>query len=323
MIPAISLASAFLAGVDDDEEESERLLAPEFSKNALFLWLPKDEKGNRQKIDLSFLDPYGYWKRPITAVLQDQPWKDKAASASWEIVAPFLTWDIAAKAIGEASFNGKIDGGKVYNEADSAAGISLAIANHLRKAAQPGFANNLEKFWNASADEVNKSGKPYKHGEEVLAFFGWRVSTFDPKVALYYQAFEYQEQKLNASKLLSSVAVNLNKVSNEDLRGAYDKSMTARGEAFERMEKIVKAVKNTGMDDNQLRNILKASGVSKDDAKALVSGNAPVYSPSKTMMKLHIKKASLLFSGETEKEFKSREKHINSLRVKGNSLDQD
>jgi len=316
-IAGISVLSAALAGVGDDEEDAIRAMAPAWQKNSTFLWLWKDDDGNRVYVDLSFLDPYGYWKRPITAVMQDQPLGKAAISGATDLLSPFLSWDIAAKAIGESAFNGKVEGGKVYNEADSAGGIALSVTNHLRKAVQPGIATNVERFILAGMGEKSKTGKPYKTSEEVAALFGWRAATFDPKVALYYQAFEYQDNKSNASKILSSVASSTNSVSEDELRAAYEQSMKARAKAFDDMGKIVNAAKSSGMSNLQLLGALRNSGVSVADARALISGKPPVFAPSKTMMKGSIKKAAVLFDAETQAEFKKREKYLNGLRKQG------
>ena len=319
LISAMSMLSASLAGVGDDEEAAVRAMAPNWSKNSTFLWLGKDDKGNRQYIDLSFLDPYGYWKRPITAALNNDSLSEAAVSGAKDLLSPFLSWDIAAKAIGEAAFNGKVDGGPVYNESDSAKGVALDISNHLRKALQPGFVTNIEKFILAGMGEKSKTGKEYKTSEELAALMGWRVATFDPKIALYYQSFEYQDNKSNAAKILSRVASSTNAVSDEELRTAYEQSMKARAKAFDDMSKIVSAAKSSGMSDQELKIALRNSGVSILDARALVANKPPVFAPSKTAMKGAIKKASVLFDEETQREFKKREKYLNELRLKSGS----
>jgi hypothetical protein len=205
----------------------------------------------------------------------------------------------------------------VYNTQDSAGGIALDIGNHLRKALQPGFVTNIERFMYAGMDEKTKTGKPYKTSEEVWGLFGWRVATFDPKVALYYQSANYQDNKANASKILSSVASSANDVDDDELRSAYEQSMRAKVEAFEDMSTIVSAAKSAGMSNLQLLGVLRNSGVSVVDARALIAGKPPVFAPSKAMMKNAIKKASAMFDEETQSEFKRREKYINNLRLKG------
>ena len=56
--------------IDDDEEEAIKLLAPPWSKNSNLAYVSRED-GNVQYIDLSSLDPYSYWKRPINALLRD------------------------------------------------------------------------------------------------------------------------------------------------------------------------------------------------------------------------------------------------------------
>lgn len=313
-ISGLSVMSAAIAGVDDDEEEALRKMAPEWTKNSNILWLWKDEKGNRRFVDLSFLDPYGYWKRPINAVLQDQPLDEALVSGARDMLSPFFGLDIAVKAIGEAAFNSKVDGGPIYNEQDSKIGKAGDIADHLRKALQPGIVTNVERFGLALQDAKSKTGKAYDVKEEMVALVGWRAGTFDPRVALYYQAFEYQDNKSAAAKLLSSVATDVNSVDDDELRSAYDQSVAARREAFNGMLKIVSAGRASGLTDDELRTTLRNSGISIRDSRALVSGKEPEFAPSKTVMKGAIKKAAALFDAETQAEFKRRDTYLNDLR---------
>lgn len=319
-IAGISMLSAAMMGVGDDEDKAVRAMAPDWQKNSSFLWMGKDSKGNRQYIDLSFLDPYGYWKRPIMAVIKNESLGEAAVSGAKDLLSPFLGWDIAAQAIGETVFNSKSGGGKVYNEMDTGGDVALDIANHLRKALQPGFATNIERFILAAAGTKTASGKQFNMDEEVMGLFGWRVATFDPRTALYYQSFNYQQHKADAAKLLSSVATDANSVSDSELRHAYAQSMQARQEAFGDFEKIVAAARASGMTDLQLMVSLRASGVTAVDARALVNNQLPRYTPNQAMMKGAIKKAAVMFDDETKAEFTRRQRYLNDLRGKAGGL---
>lgn len=110
---ALAALSAAAAGVDDDEEEALRDLAAPWSKNSTFLYTGRDEDGKLRYFDMSFLDPYGYWKRPLTAMMRDQPWEQAAASGLSDMLSPFFGADITAGAIFEVLSNKKPTGGTV------------------------------------------------------------------------------------------------------------------------------------------------------------------------------------------------------------------
>src|SRR5690606_32529008 len=140
--------------------------------------------------------------------------------------------------------------------------------------------------------------------------------TFDPKTALYYQSFGFQERKRNASMLLSQKARDPNKVSDDELRDAYERSMRARDKAYTDMINVASAAQKAGMRRLEVLTTLRNSGITIQDARALADGKIPQWRPSKTMMKGAIKKASILFDQETADEFKRREKLIKAGELK-------
>ena len=93
-VAGLSIASGFayaaqalamsMLGVGDDEEEAFRDLAAPWQRNSNIIPIDRDEKGHLRFIDLSFLDPYNYWKRPINAILRDQPYEEIAKEIARE-----------------------------------------------------------------------------------------------------------------------------------------------------------------------------------------------------------------------------------------------
>ncbi|MCA0188427.1 MAG: hypothetical protein LCH90_21020, partial [Proteobacteria bacterium] len=264
------------SGVDDDEEEALRDLAPEWQKNSTFLFAGRDEKGQLRYFDMSFLDPYGYWKRPITAMLRDQPWEKSAASAIKDMLTPFFGADIATAAIFQVLANKKDSGGKVYQEGADALDQTGAIANHLRKALQPGFVGNIERL-TLAAQGVRRegSGQPYDLNDEMTALLGWRASTMDPKTALYYRSFEFNDAMSEAKQVLTRTLRSVNPVSPEDIRDAREVAQSRQAEAFTEMRRLVLAAQAAGMNPAQIRQVLKQSSISQANAEALMRGTPP------------------------------------------------
>ncbi|MCK6392065.1 hypothetical protein [Zoogloea sp.] len=264
------------SGVDDDEEEALRDLAPEWQKNSTFLFAGRDEKGQLRYFDMSFLDPYGYWKRPITAMLRDQPWEKSAASAIKDMLTPFFGADIATAAIFQVLANKKDSGGKVYQEGADALDQAGAIANHLRKALQPGFVGNIERL-TLAAQGIRRegSGQPYDLNDEMTALLGWRASTMDPKTALYYRSFEFNDAMTEAKQVLTRTLRSVNPVSPEDIRDAREVAQSRQAEAFTEMRRLVQAAQAAGMNPAQIRQVLKQSSISQANAEALLRGTPP------------------------------------------------
>jgi len=306
MIHALQTVAMAMVGMDDDEEEAFRDLAAPWMKNSNLLPLGRNEKGQIRMIDMSFLDPYNYFKRPINAVLRDQPLDDAVRSAAVDLWSPFFGQDIAFGAISEALNNKKASGGRVFNPHAPILDQSADIANHMRKALQPGAAANIERIIRASAGEISASGRPYSLKDEGAALVGFRITTFDARASLYYKAFEFKDKKRDATSILSAVAKNPNRVSDSAIRDAYYTAEKTRTEAYEDMMRLIQAGLSSGLQMREVAISLKNSGVSTADILFMLRGRVPPWRPSDAMMKGAIKKASVLFDGEVAKEFARR-----------------
>lgn len=288
-LAALSMA---MAGVGDDEDEAIRDLAPEWQKNSTFLYLGRDEKGNLRYFDMSFLDPYGYWKRPITAILRNQPWEDSLASGLRGMLEPFLGADISAKAIFEAVANQKENGSKVYKEKDGSIDQAIDIADHLRKALQPGVVGNVERLVKAAGDVRKSSGQPYSMEDELVALAGWRATTIDPKTALYYRSFDFTDSISEARKTLTDTLRDANSVSPEDIKDAKARAASKQEQAFKEMSRLIGAAEAAGMSKMQIVQTMRLSNISQANIAALMRGSTPDVSITPQLAARAVRQAS-------------------------------
>ncbi|SHG34508.1 hypothetical protein SAMN02745753_03743 [Marinomonas polaris DSM 16579] len=302
--------SKALMGLDDDEEEAVRDMAAPWQKNSNILFTGRDENGNIQYLDMSFLDPYNYFKRPINAMLRDQPIQDMVAQSASEMLTPFFGEDITFSNLMEVYTNKKGSGGKVFNEQGSVGDQAMDIADHLRKGLQPGFMSNMERIYKAMEGDVSASGKKYTVQDEMAALVGFRMSTLDPKTALYYQSFDFKQSKADAAKILKDVLRNPNKVSNSDLENARDTMLKARKDSYDRMMRLVKSAKKAGMTNPEIGQILKLSGVSRQDVMSLILGRMPKNDSYLKMAASISKRAEVLYGKESGNEIISRAKGL-------------
>lgn len=274
---ALSMAAM---GFDDDDEEALRLMAAPWQRNSNLLVTGYDDDGNVRYLDMSFLDPYNYWKRPITAVMRGQDADKAIADVFKETLTPFLGVDIAAGSIFEILANKKETGAPVFQEHDETLNQMSDIANHLRKALQPGILTNLERTYKAIDGEVSPSGRKYDIEDEAAAWFGFRVSTQDAKVALYYRSFDFKDTKAQSDKGLRSLIRSQNEVDSDDLRGALETTNSLREETYREMHVLIKAAERSGMTRAQIMSVLKSGGVSMEDIQALLKGDTPEWKPN-------------------------------------------
>lgn len=273
---ALSAMTAAAFGVDDDEEEALRDLAAPWSKNSTFLYTGRDADGKLRYFDMSFLDPYGYWKRPLTAMMRDQPWQDAAASGISDMLSPFFGADITAGAIFEVLANKKPTGGQVYNENAGSVDQLQDISNHMRKALQPGFVSNAERLWLAGSEARREgSGQPYSMRDEVVSLLGWRAATLDTQTGLYYRSFDFTDALGDARKTLTRTLRSSNEVSVDDIRESKEAANAQYQKAFTEMSRLVSAAGTAGMSRSQIAQTLKLSGVAQRNIFALLSGKVP------------------------------------------------
>ena len=309
---ALTEALRNMLDVDDDEDEAVRLLAPPWSQNSNIAYVSRNE-GNLSYIDLSALDPYSYFKRPLNALLRDQPLDDAVVQAAGELLAPFFGRDIAFGAIAEVWQNEKATGAQVYNESDLPANQLADITGHFLGAIQPGFIGNIDRLSKAISGDVSSSGRKYQLDDELAALVGFRASTVDPKISLYYKAYEFNDVKRQSTNLLRSTFRSVNDVSDGELQSAYENSSQARKEAFERMAKIVEATRRSGLTNAEIRKVLRSNGITLKDATALINGDITKYRISDSTLKSSIKRADFLTGDSTSAEFQRRYKFLLSL----------
>jgi hypothetical protein len=307
-------AAAFAAwDVSEEEEEAIRLMSPEWSRNSNIVVTGRDEKGDLEYVDLTYLDPYAYWKRPINALLRDQPLDDALAQSAQEMLSPFFGKDISAGTVFNLMINEKDSGGRIYNPADTASNITVDMTGFMIKNMAPSALQNANRISKAFFGEVSKSGKKYEMRDEMLALVGFRSTTFDPKVSLHFKAYEFNQDKRDATSLLTSTFRDPNEVSNGDLINAFERASRARREGFERMIKLVSAARSSGLTDTELMMVLRSNGVTRKDARSLVKGDYEAWAMSDSTLKNTIKKSDLLFGEAKGREFEERWKLIQEL----------
>lgn len=303
---ALSALSAAMFGVTDDEEEALRDLAPPWQKNSTFIYAGRDSDNNLRYFDMSFLDPYAYWKRPIEAMMRDQPVNEAIASSLSDMVSPFLGTDISTGKILEVVSNKKQSGGQVYKENDTAIRKSADIAGHLALGLAPGAVNNAWRIGMAATDVKRSTGKPYSLSDEMLALAGFRSSTFDPKVGLYYRTFDFNSAIAEARKELSGVLRDPNKVSDDEISAAKERAKTKQEQAFKQMSRLIKAAQTGGASRRQVMQILLLAGISKRNVGFLLREQVPPVNLSDRSFESAVKRAQLIMDNESAREVRSR-----------------
>ena len=272
---AIQSITKEMFDVSDDEEEAIRLMSPYWMENSNFLYMGRNQKGQLEYLDVSFMDPYNYFKRPINAVLRDQPWEAEFLSAAKDMIRPFFGSDILATSLFEVAKNEKATGGKIYNDSDTAAQQAADMAAHVSKAVEPGIIGNARRIYKAVEAPITPYGKVYTLEDEAAAFFGFRTTTFDPKTALRFRSIEIKERRNEASTQLKRVLRDPNLVGDEGVQEAVERSLEMRQRTFDEALRLISASRSAGLTDLQIMETLKAANFGRLDMGYLMKGQVP------------------------------------------------
>lgn len=277
-------------GVDDEEDEAYRDQLAQWNRNSNLLYMDRDN-GKIRFLDISFLDPYNYWKRPINALMRDEPMDEQAIEAIREMVEPFFGSDITFSAIAEIWKNEKSYGGEVYDK-DADVDVQIGqIGEHLFKAVRPGIMANIDNIMQATSGEVSRSGRQREINDELAALVGFRVTTLDPKVSLAYRAYDIRDRLASARTILTRAATDPNPVTDMELLSTLDDSLQRRMEAYQDLLELVESARVSGMTDSGIYDQL-SQAFSQRNARMLAAGRIPMDVPTGRWLSKQIKGAA-------------------------------
>ena len=306
--------SAAMHGVDDDELESVRELGSTWSENANLMVLGRDENGELITLDLSYMDMFNIWHRPLVAIMRDQPIEQGLIDAAFETLKPFFGPDLLIQNVGELALNQKIQGGRVYNPDAPVLDNLNDIGDHMYRGLAPGVAQNIRRIWKAAEGQRSKSGKVYDLQTELGALVGFRASVFDPKMALNYRVINFKEGLSNANSYLYNVAGDVNPRDESELASAFNAANGMRERAYDDFMRLVNAAKKAGVSDMEIRRVLRAANVSKKYANSLARGKeVPKWNLGRSFLKGNIKRTKLLLGREQAQELRERKRILSRI----------
>jgi len=332
-----------LMGYDDEDDEAARVLGPEWMKNSTLMFLPRDEEGNMRYWDVSNTYAYNYYTRPLMALLRDQPFGTRLAEASKSLVTPFLGEEAGFKVLREVGTNRNEWGQKIYYETDPTPGSTVGPATkHIFDGMKPGFLKSQDRLAKGAEQYISGSGKQYSLSDEIWSFFGFRMTTVNPKVALFYKAYALSDAKRDATQLMKRVAAkDMNDVPEADIRSAWINANAIVYKAHQDLQTAIRASEKLGLSkkdkdwvlsDKTMKGAMKASGLSADayeiirskgiskaDMAALDSGEIPIWTPSDRFFDGMLSKIHLIISDEElqktiEGRLSGREEYMQDLQ---------
>jgi hypothetical protein len=290
---AIPTTLALLArkelGLSKDDDDNLRHFVPYWSAKSTLLWM-KDKAGNLQYLDLSFTDPYSYFKKIVGSVGRPGTIEDKIVDGVKEMLRPFVDEGILGGAVVDLLRNKTRDGKRVFNPESGPVAVAEKMAAYLwNKAFDPGFMRSIDRLSKAYTGERSASGTKYETKNEVWSLAGFRSTKVDITQSLGYKPREFQERLSNATYMFTGVAGRRGTVTDQEIIDAYREMDASRRKIFGDMQETAKAAVKLGLDPNKVTEILDESipgarGMSIPIAKAAVEGTYIPYAPSKKIL---------------------------------------
>lgn len=281
-------------GVDDEEDEAVRAIAPPWDKYSQLYYVGRSESGDPKYINVSYTDPFSIWKTPFQVISKDGLSASSVLKSAYLPLEPFYGKEIGTEAFLEVSQNYIPDSGKkVYNENDSPWKKSTDIATHIGKAVEPGFWRTGERIHRAATGQEMPSGLQLDLGTEIGAVItGQRITTVDRKRAIQFRAGDFRRAKADATRRLSSAWRN-REATEEDLKEAYATFQRDQQAAYEDYQDALKAVYRLGLTEEE---ILLETNEGKTHTKGaketlslLEAGDEETPIPQKKFSKIQIK----------------------------------
>jgi hypothetical protein len=286
---AVGMFAAASAGMSGDDEEAVREFLPDWQKNNQIILL--GQKGAKVSfLDMSFLDPHDYLKKPIKAMwralgrgenVNTSGIADAVVAGVGQVMAPFSNEQIFAGALFNIARNTRADGRQVYNPQDTGTNIAEAIGAELGRPFLPGTALSLDRIRKAALGQTSDSGREYSLRNELQSFFaGQRISSVNLEQSLGFKASQFTRDIRDATTLVNREASTKGTRTPEEVIDAYQRASEARARVFSSLRDAYKA-SLMGLTPAQAAQRLRAGGaISQETVDAVVSGVLPPYVPT-------------------------------------------
>ena len=283
---AVSMTSRWLANLDAEDEEDLRRFLPEWSANSALIYQGNPKPGRYRLVDASYLDPWNYLKKPITALLRGEDVGAGLRAAMLEAAAPVASEGLMTKVVLDLGRNRQPNGAPIWNEQAPILEKLQAQAAHVGKALEPGLVTQARRMRLAAAGKVSDTGRAYVLEDEVQAVLtGARSLSVDVGQGLLFRAKTFEREKALAEQLYTSVKYSRGEVDGAEIQEARAKMEAARRVVYDRLAADVAAAQRLGVPAGEILQGLLGAGVSRADAAAALAGFVPDYlerAPSKT-----------------------------------------
>ncbi len=287
---ALTSISASLVGISGEEEREFRKLLPEWQRNSQLLFTGK-ENGKIRFADFSFSDPLSYLKTPAIAFSREiwsgdeRSFNEKVGkgilNAMQTLASPFVSEQLFSGSLMQLYSNKDGSGREIVNWQDDPAAIAGAVGGHLIQPFLPGTFDSLGRIGKAFTGYVSPSGRSYDKGNEIMSFFGARISEVDVRQSLGFKTKAFMQNYREAAELFTGPFLSRGTQDSESIVEGYESANSAVQRLFGELRGIYLGAVRLGVPQREVLSILKANGLSEENLAMLRSGKFKPYQASK------------------------------------------
>lgn len=264
-------------GISDQTDQDFREGLPPWSRNSEIMWLAWDKENHTADyIDMSYTDPYNYWKKPVIAMLSGQDWEQSFEQAMRELASPFMAPDILSGAMLE-SIRIMNEGRENQTPIDE---LIMEMAQPIYEAAEPGFMSQGRRVAKGFGWIKDENGRAYSGPQELLATTtGMRVSRVDFNDMVFFRARDLRIALSDAQSRLRREATSPAEKDIADLEDRFYDVDDRRRELIGEFVHVVRAARTAGLTDRQIRAQLESADLSQSLARDIIRGRYSPYVP--------------------------------------------
>lgn len=308
-------AEGILNRPSPDEEREFRKLLPPWSQNASLLFFGKDKDGNQVYQDISFTDPFDYWKRllrsaQLAATEDNTSATDAAVNMLTDTVAeafkPFTGTQLLAgsvaealtgKAAGHSKSAPKVRTDKLGDEfRDFAVGLvtgtnerdSGKIVNGLlhiiENSLVPGAIQSVQNAAKGAAGTIEGS-KVYSLGDEALnTFMGIKISKLNPMESAMFRLRDLNNLYQDAASVRDRTLMDAGTAGGADTENAYLETRDRQKKILADTRRSVIGLRILNYKDAEIITSLKTAGFTNDlVAQVMTNTFVPTFPTTSTI----------------------------------------
>jgi len=284
----VALARA-QSGWDEEDEEDLRQQLPYWETNSTFVMMGREANGDIDYFNLSYMNPYDVWARPVRAFIRGMKDPDSGVPETItetlsELIDPVAKEQIFFGALIDIARGVEKSGGNVYDTTDPLLRKAKLSLQHIYESAlEPGSLASIRRIMKGWNEEVSQAGRSYNFANEfVSAAFGIKKSSTNSESNLSWGARAFKYDQRQAASEFTRVFKSPGTQSNDEIISSYVRANDKMKDAYLRIRrKAVAAIRLGTMTKGDVVRELQSSKLGDDAIADILSNQYRRYMPTK------------------------------------------